>query len=759
MEMERTGSKPKPVPPQMRRFFLLFFIWLFFGTGWGAVIRHAPLQYNDVTNPDNDDSLILSHWVNHLNANSFFIEPDKETFDTLRGRYPGIRALAYLSFSTMYNRKAYQSTDTGLNVFNREALTDVNRDSIMRAWAVSKSLTLYQRQDMFLHWKYNVRQALRFVPTTRFHFEAWADANDANSNGVRDKIGYFNTATRTGLNYLVSSEITGVNTTGMGVYRNVGLGIVLIDTVKGQSGDSAWWDVGDTTNLTVNAGFELPSDSAWLAFGGGTNQNFTGALKIFGDSSRVIVNDADGSVQLRQPKTARYYCTSGEEMRFKFYFRSNNNVAKFWIARGDEFGYGMIEYQIPSDSADMAIHRAIVTGTVDRDSFIIGAGFPVGTDPTDTLIIDSIVVIKTKGYLASDSQFVIDSLSGVSVHYATALYESLATARDYEIQRELLNVGDTNYRKFMKGYTVDYCSTYRATPNLKRYSGIMLDEWQAFVPQDARYKTKEYDTTVAGDTVFYANYKSTVDYVNDTTASRNLLIVANRQNDTTVLRLCDGQYAEGIGTWELPIAPNKDSMWIGTGYWGLGAYAYPGYNYQFYKNNILRYKQALQTFPNKKHIYEYQDGVLLKESDDTGQAKITALAQYLILAKPYSDSTWFFFKIGSQYEAYNHYWDVWWDYAIGTPVDTPYVVQSGTAGGFTYIAVGQKYVTPLLDTLFALYVPRPDTAVLLSDTVTVKVSLGSTYSQFNSGLIPGQLADTAYIGFNRGWIGLRCKCR
>src|SRR4030067_170371 len=276
----------------------------------------------------------------------------------------------------------------------------------------------------------------------------------------------------------------------------------------------------------------------------------------------------------------------------------------------------------------------------------------------------------------------------------------------------------------------------------------MYDEWQTYVPLDARYKTKEYDTTIAGDSLWYEDYKTTTTAIHDTAVIETLLIIANWQNDTTALRLVDGQYAEAIGTWELPITPNKDSMWTGTGYWGLGQYNYSTYRYQFYKNNIRRYKEALQNYPNKKHIYEYSRNNFLKDTD-TGQAYISALAQHLILAKPYSDPTGFFVHVTPQYLTYDTYWDVFWDYTFGTPVDTPYVVQSGTAGGFTYIAVGQKYFTATSDTLLAIYVPRPDTAVTLTDTVTVKVALGATYSRFNSGLIPALLADNAYIGFNK----------
>lgn len=742
----------------MKRFIVLLLV-----CGWGlyasAQIKWGGYQYNDVNNPNNDDSLIISFWINHLNNNSFFIEPDVETYDSLKNRYPNLRGLAYLSFTTMYNKNAHQSTLTNCNqVFLKEALCDVNRDSIQRAWCVSKGLSLYQRQDMFLHWLYNWRGGLVYSPLTRYHFEAWADANDANTDGRRDKKAYFGTAQRTGLNYLVSSTVTGVNTAGMGVYINIGLSISLVDTATGQSGDSVYWNAGDTTNTVLKPGFETGFSPQWLTYSDSTNFMIpsSNARIISGDSSRGLTNNAGGVNYIQQKGLMIKNATP---VRFRVKYRTNSTHVKLTLRKGSDFNYVMYEF-VPTVT-DMSIQQLdtlIPAGNIVEDSAQVMLGFELGGATTESLYVDDIVLYSRFGFLASDSMFVIDTLS-VSAHYATALYESLATARFYEIQRELPNVGDTNYRKFMKAFTPDYCLTYRKTPNNNTYSGIMLDEWASFVPSDARYKTKEYDTTVASDSFYYEAYKATVDYVNDTTTQRNLLIITNRQNDTVALRLCDGQYAEGIGTWEYPITISKDSMWLGTGYYQGGSYQVNIYAYRFYKNTIAQFKNVKNLYPNKKHIYEYRHDGLTK-SDDSNQSYVSALAQYLIFAKGIvGDSTWFFFSVESQPLTYDKYWDFNWNENWGTPTDTPYVFQSGTVGALPYFVVAQKYYLTTGDSMLALYIPRCDTSIVLADTNTITVNLGANYFNFTRNGRFKSSGTTVALGYNRGVILIKANCQ
>src|SRR3990170_635460 len=413
----------------------LFFLMLSIFTLGGASFLPAQTMnlfwqsYEDPANSANDDSLILDWWSYLASQHSrlVMLEGDDTTRRHTKHQYSPIwQSMWYQTFTTMTSDPLGKPEHDARNY-------PTNRYGGLKVYIAFYGGDLEQ---CFLH---NDTNYTTLIGSTWYFQGGWSEANDVGGNNIRDKKGYGAFPVSHGLNYAVFSDFgwTVNSLVGMGVYTNEGR--TLVDTVTSNTADTVYWNVGDTINKVLNAGFET-GFSSWVSFGDSTNKNIGNSRKIFGDSSRLILNDASGVNYIWQKSLP---ADSGWSHRFRMYYRTNSSKPKLTIRKGSDVNYVMYEFKVPAESANMArrvldtlIHQTYIV----EESAQVMLGFESTGVATESLIVDSIKFTSHKGFLNAfiyswqsppDSArygTVIDSFSAVN-HTAIAYDESLSRSR------------------------------------------------------------------------------------------------------------------------------------------------------------------------------------------------------------------------------------------------------------------------------------------------------------------------------------------
>ncbi|MFZ5559684.1 MAG: hypothetical protein ACOZAL_02740, partial [Patescibacteria group bacterium] len=649
----------------------------------------------------------------------------------------------------------------------------------------------YDIENCFVHW-----DSTRVWDST--FIEAWHDSNDQNSNGQRDFDAYCGLATKYGVNFIVDTSANWTSNLwqGKGIYTLTG---TFIDTAVGNSDDSIYYNVADTSNLLTNAGFETGDSgtfpTGWFDWGGGIKYITTAQYKI-GIKSCFIKSGANGLSYIQQIKPS----TQNTTYRYSIWIKTSSVNSRITFRKGSEEGSALWSYYVPQDSANNTWR--FYTGyfnSGNEDSIRVMIGYETGTT-NDSMFVDEIWLYAVKGLLPSWSSigdygeniiyypFIIDSL-GIAKHTATAQIESLARAyvTTGGVNQKLMNLNYVPYRYFQKWWSAKLYDIRL----VGGFDGSFLDEMWGYTPIPGRYWSKEFGSC---DSCWVNRYRTLLAMIKDTLSDK--YVITNSGNDTTFISMVDGGLGEGILSPYHPIASNFDSAYYGN-----------PYPYNYYKNQI-RYYRIIQGMGKWNLCFSQWNGweqihggtnELVTRYDTAGQlglkndylfeselagrnrARINSLAYYYLIS---DDSTMYWYEINYGYLQARYYWADIIEYNIGQPIDSTFQFAFGVDdSGIAYTVLGRKfYGGEGNDTVLVLYKPKsrgndwwncynnPPCSVAMYNISTTDDSdwdkypatthsLGGTYVPLRWNGQPDPAIETITLRFDEGAILQRISCK
>jgi len=680
-------------------------------------------QIDTVSTPDAEelawerskfDIIIEGYPVQYPNARRFFYEP----------------TTTLLPLDTVFGEGSFPINSNWIDKY----------DSLL-SFCVQKGIDY---ESMFVHINTNEIYDYNTVLTQNYFLQGWSNLNDTNNDNIRDYIGTYGKALRYGLNYLIkdssmSDWTTNYYADSFGVYEIKG---DFIDTIAGNSTDSLWWNVGDTTNLVTNSGFETGDSlpTGWTRHGEGRLLRTNETAKEDSYSVKVNGTVGYGDVAIKQLSIQTpLHCDYIFRAWYKTdatYIHGDTTRPVVKVGRADIEGLAMSYYYIPTDSADGNWHlycdtfnSYYIDDEIWIDSMVIYLGVFQAYDDTswnedDSIYFDEIDLIPLNGYLqlyGGVYPYVIDRLE-TPIHSSIAPTESTARANfDWYFTNWICNIGNPNYVQFQKQYLTQLF-------NIRPYfDGAFLDQLWQYCPDPARSRVNEYtdDESGSGNNQWTVDLKILLQAINDTLDISNKMTLGNCNNemDTAMVRYLDGQFEEGgaINPYG-SIASNFDSFNVGSHYpynfhrghlyaWKIPAdlnklnllfSGWNGYEQTSSAEAITRYDTIGQMGKNDTYIEQY-------ESTFAGRnrARVTSLANYYLGA---SDSTYYMYEINYGYLPFRYYWAGLLDIDIGDPIDTAYEFASGTDdSGLAYVIIGRKYAGGTDtdgDTVLVLYKPK-----------------------------------------------------